>query len=153
MSEAQGLLEVFEPPYRSRFHATIVDCGCCGKRSCVGYDATHNGHNCCGRRNSRGLGCECTPMQLTLNHITYQVRLMAGDLSDQFCWCNGDTHTVNGSGRKHRQTPEHLADQLVGYYLPRVFTVWPVDRHAKLRLYIDAMASDHGVLDLLRGAA
>lgn len=145
--ETQGLLEVFEPPYRSKFREHLIWCGCC-QREGRGYDAIHNGHNACHGRNRRGLGCECTGMMLTLNHVWSYMR-DAHETSP--CYCSGDPGHVHGSGRKHKGDLDHHVDQLVHYWIPRAFRAWPPSRHAALRQYIDALARYYGLLDHIRG--
>lgn len=143
----QETFDLFAPPFRSAFRYTIVWCGCC-QREAIGYDAVHNGHNVCHAWRERGLGCECMPMMLTVNHVTYA---LAHVFDGDSCHCSGDTVNVNGSGRKHAATPEHRAAQLADYWIPRVFRTWPQERHAALRRHLDALARYYGVLDLIRG--
>lgn len=143
----QGMLELFTEPYKRPSLLGVFGltyCGCCDK-TIAGYDAIHGGHNCCHGRNPRGLGCECMAMQLTLNHVHYQLREM-GHPSEYT-----RTNKCHCAGKSHPNTAEHQADRLANYYLPRVFTVWPARRHAALRTYIDALATYWGVADLVRG--
>lgn len=149
MTEEQGLLDVFEPPYRSRFHEVIAWCGPC-QRECVGYDALHNMHNICtcSHGATRGLGCQCFPMSATLGHVIYEIDRI---FEPGVCHCSGKPGVVNGSGKKHKATPDHRIAQLVGYWVPRVFAAWPRERHEALRTHIEAYARYHGVLDLMTG--
>lgn len=128
-------------------------CIACGHEFKHDYDATNNHWL---THHDEAPFPVCIGMSLTFAHVFSHLRSLAfpDESRPEKCWCCGDSRCVCGVARSgHKDTPEHQADKLANYWIPRVFTYWPEWRHAYLRTEINAVARYFGVLDLVRGDA